>query len=137
MARQWAALFPGSFDPFHEGHAFVVQAALRDFDRLYIVISWHDQKVRHHSFQSVFQTLVARYGSNPRIQIMINATELTTTLARRLKCWNLVRGYRNIADLVYEYHLAHQYLAQAPQLRLYYYHNSALKHLNATNLRQK
>ena len=33
------AIFPGSFDPFHEGHDFVVQKGLEDFDLIYIVIS--------------------------------------------------------------------------------------------------
>ena len=44
------AIFPGSFDPFHEGHDFVVQKGLEDFDLIYIVISWNENKERFFSY---------------------------------------------------------------------------------------
>ena len=39
-------IFPGSFDPFHEGHKFVVEKILKKFDYVYIVISWNESKQR-------------------------------------------------------------------------------------------
>lgn len=45
-----SAIFPGSFDPFHDGHDFVVQKGLKDFDLIYIVISWNENKKRFISY---------------------------------------------------------------------------------------
>ena len=104
------AIFPGSFDPFHEGHDFVVQKGLEDFDLIYIVISWNENKERFFS-----------YFKSKKIKVLINKRQLTVNIARKLNCFNIIRGYRNEEDLKYEQKLKSQYLMLEPKINFILY----------------
>ena len=101
------AIFPGSFDPFHEGHDFVVQNGLEDFDLIYIVISWNENKERFFSYFKSKKIIKRKYKKNKKIKVLINKRQLTVNIARKLNCFNIIRGYRkdeflcNIKSYIY------------------------------------
>ncbi len=80
-----SAIFPGSFDPFHDGHDFVVQKGLKDFDLIYIVISWNENKKRFISYLKSKKIIRKKYKNNKKIKILINKKQLTVDIARKLK----------------------------------------------------
>ena len=132
------AIFPGSFDPFHKGHEAIIKQALKEFDLIYLIISWSETKSqRHHSFEATKSYLETKFASWSQIQVLINKKELTVTVAKQLNCFNLIRGYRNWNDLHYEHFLARAYLEALPQIKIYYYHDKKIKHLSSTFLKQK
>lgn len=130
------AIFPGSFDPFHQGHEFIVKQALQEFDFLYIIISWNEDKPkRKYSFEEVYDFLTGKYQNNPKIKIMINQNLLTTQLAQSLNCFNLVRGYRNQEDLDYENNLKKLYILNEPKIKIFYYHNPELANISSKKIK--
>ena len=129
------AIFPGSFDPFHEGHEFVVKAALEEFDLLYIIISWNENKVRTYPFELIFKKIKTKYQDCPNIKILINKNDLTTNMAKKLNCFNIVRGYRNNEDLKYEKELAQKYLLTESRLSFFYYHHPKYKNISSSKLK--
>ncbi len=116
-----SAIFPGSFDPFHDGHDFVVQKGLKDFDLIYIVISWNENKKRFISYLKSKKIIRKKYKNNKKIKILINKKQLTVNIARKLNCFNIIRGYRNNDDLKYEQWLKSQYLLLEPQINFILY----------------
>lgn len=115
------AIFPGSFDPFHEGHDFVIQKGLEDFDLIYIVISWNENKERFFSYFKSKKIIKRKYKKNKKIKVLINKHQLTVNIARKLNCFNIIRGYRNEEDLKYEQKLKSQYLMLEPKINFILY----------------
>ena len=74
------AIFPGSFDPFHEGHEFVVKAALEEFDLLYIIISWNENKVRSYPIELIFKKIKTN-GAMKMLLIEIQNQSLRALIA--------------------------------------------------------
>lgn len=101
------ALYPGSFDPFTNGHLDIVKKAAALFDEVYVVIGINAKKTRstsaekmkkaieetlqelklHNVYVSVFDGLVAEYAKENNIRYMI-------------------RGLRNNMDYNYEENIA-------------------------------
>lgn len=130
-----SAIFPGSFDPFHEGHEFIVKSALKEFELLYIIISWNENKVRTYPFELIFEEIKTKYQDCPNIKILINKNDLTTNMAKKLNCFNIVRGYRNDEDLKYEKELAQKYLLTESRLSFFYYHHPKYKNISSSKVK--
>lgn len=130
-----AAMFPGSFDPMHEGHDFVIQNGLKDFDLIYIVISWNENKKRHFSYFKSKKMIKQKYKNNKRIKILINKNKLTPDISKKLNCFNIIRGYRNDEDLKYEQWLKSQYLLLDPRINFILYKSNI--NLSSTTIKNK
>ncbi|MBR2022800.1 MAG: adenylyltransferase/cytidyltransferase family protein [Mycoplasmataceae bacterium] len=130
-------IFPGSFDPFHEGHKFVVETILKKFDYVYIVISWNESKQRKETFESSKYKIEKIFKDNKNIEVLINENKLTTTIAKELECFNIVRGIRNWKDKIYEKKLKKIYLSSEPNLNFYYVKsNKKFKKNSSTSLKK-
>ena len=129
-------IFPGSFDPFHEGHKFVVETILKKFDYVYIVISWNESKQRKETFESSKYKIEKIFKDNKNIEVLINENKLTTTIAKELECFNIVRGIRNWKDKIYEKKLKKIYLSYEHNLNFYYVKsNKKFKKNSSTSLK--
>ena len=129
-------IFPGSFDPFHEGHKFVVETILKKFDYVYIVISWNESKKRKETFESSKYKIEKIFKDNKNIEVLINENKLTTTIAKELECFNIVRGIRNWKDKIYEKKLKKIYLSYESNLNFYYVKsNKKFKKNSSTSLK--
>lgn len=116
------AIFPGSFDPFHEGHELVLQKSLKDFHFIYIVISWNENKPkRFQEFDQTFKELEQKFKNKKNIKILVNKSKLTVEIARELNCFNFIRGIRSFSDLNYENELREKYLEKEPRSKFFYY----------------
>lgn len=130
------AIFPGSFDPFHGGHDFVVQEALKEgFERIYIIVSWNEDKKRHKSLVQTKKVIEDFYQKNEKIVVLVNKNWLTAEVVQQLNCFNIIRGYRNEVDLIYENELKKKYLMIEPRINFILYW-SQIK-ISSTQLREK
>lgn len=129
-------IFPGSFDPFHKGHEFIVKQALKDFSMIYIIISWNENKTRKYSFEETYKNINNIYKNNPKIKVLINHNELTVDVSRKLNCFDLIRGYRNNKDKEYEKKLLLEYQKQEPKINIKYYHSKKWKLLSSSRIKK-
>ncbi len=110
------AIFPGSFDPFTNGHHDVVRRAVGLFDRLIVAIGNNATKQRHFPVPVMVRAIAALYADDPRIEVT-DYQGLTADLAATKQAGYLVRGLRNTTDFEYENTIAaaNRYLYAGPE----------------------
>jgi pantetheine-phosphate adenylyltransferase len=95
------ALFPGSFDPFTNGHLDVVRRGAVLFDEVIIAIGTNSSKQRHLPAAWMMDQLETLFRGEPRVSVR-SYRGLTTDFARETGARYLLRGLRNTLDFEYE-----------------------------------
>lgn len=96
------AIFPGSFDPFTQGHHDIVLRSLNIFDEVIIGIGYNSaKKNRYFDIDLMVEKISGIYKSDPRVSVIVY-NELTSTLAKKHGANFLIRGLRNTTDFEYE-----------------------------------
>jgi len=95
------ALFPGSFDPFTNGHHDIVLRGLKIFDKVIISIGHNTTKTRYFPIDKVIESIEHTYRGNEGISVVVY-NELTAEFAKKHNAGYLLRGLRNTTDFEYE-----------------------------------
>jgi len=98
---QKIALFPGSFDPFTNGHLDVVRRGVGLFDEVIIAIGTNSSKQRYLPIDWIIAQLETLFADEPRVSVR-SYRGLTTDFARETGARYLLRGLRNTLDFEYE-----------------------------------
>lgn len=96
------ALYPGSFDPFTNGHLDIVDRACEIFDELVLAIAHNSKKTTLFSLEERREILEEVMSDRPRVRVA-EFEGLTTTYARTVGATAIVRGIRAVTDFDYEY----------------------------------
>lgn len=101
------AFYPGSFDPFTNGHLHVVKKASTLFDNVIIGIGVHPSKKRRYEKETmkkaIEKVLIRENLSNVSVVIYDGAS---VDVAEKYNSLFLVRGIRNGMDYQYEENIA-------------------------------
>ena len=93
--------FPGSFDPFTDGHDNIVRRALRLFDGVVVAVGENSDKKYLFSAEERVRQIAERYADEPRVSV-VQYSDMTVDCCRRCGCGAIVRGVRNERDWDYE-----------------------------------
>lgn len=103
------AIYPGSFDPFTNGHLNILKHAAKIFDKVYVVVMTNPKKSRllyHEASTQLIKAIVSNNGL-ANVEVVTPQSGLLFIEAKRLKCDYIVRGVRNNGlDYSYEENLA-------------------------------
>lgn len=111
------ALYPGTFDPMHNGHIDVATRASRLFDE--IVIAVYDAPPKKLLFSTDERLDLARQALAHLPNISVTKyTGLTVECARQVGAQVILRGLRNVADFEYEYQIGWANHQLAPEVEL-------------------
>ena len=135
------ALYPGSFDPFTNGHAEIVRAAFRLCDRLVVALGAHPAKApmlpaqdRLQLIEAIGRPMAEAAGGTLEVRGFDN---LVVDFAREVGATLIVRGLRDGSDLDYEMHMAGTNAALAPEIQTVFIPAApATRHITATLVRQ-
>ena len=119
------AIYPGSFDPFTNGHLDIVRKASEIFDRVWIVIGVNSDKRRSfpadRMAEAIVQTLENQSISNCEVVIWEG---LVAEFARLQGTEYMIRGLRNNMDYNYEENVASVNKLINPELEYVYFRSN-------------
>ena len=109
------AIFPGSFDPFTEGHLDVVKRAAEIFDCVTVAVMVSETKKATFSFEDRLEFIHAACADIPNVSA-VSSEGYTVDLARKIGACAMIRGVRNESDLGYEFTVADFNRDRAPEI---------------------
>lgn len=99
------AVFPGTFDPFTNGHKDIVEKGLNIFDHVIVAIGVNALKKRMFSLEQRLQWIEDVFANEDRVTVG-SYEGLTIDFCIEHKANFLLRGLRSIVDFEYERQIA-------------------------------
>jgi pantetheine-phosphate adenylyltransferase len=99
------ALYPGTFDPFTNGHEEIARRISRTFGRVVIAVAASTKKQPLFNLEERISFIKAVLGDLPDIEV-VGYEGLTVEVARQHDTDIIVRGLRAVSDFEYEFQLA-------------------------------
>ena len=131
------AFYPGSFDPFTNGHLAILSDAMVIFDRVVVGIGVHSSKVGTISYDrrhTLIEAVIDRVGGNASV---VRFDGLVVQACTANGATVLVRGVRDGTDLDYELQMVGMNRALAPTIRTVLLPpRSDTRHVTGTLVRQ-
>jgi pantetheine-phosphate adenylyltransferase len=105
MSRPRVALFPGSFDPFTNGHLDLARRAAVLFDRVVIAVAHNSAKTSLFTPEERVEMIEASIRGLKGASA-IHFTGLLVDCARRVGAQAIIRGLRAVSDFEFEFQMA-------------------------------
>ena len=103
-----AAVYPGSFDPFHNGHLDVVSRAAKIFETVTVAVLENRTKRGNNLFELPERLEIIREATAHLANVEVDSFQgLTAEYMRRRHTRVIVRGLRAVSDFEYELQIAH------------------------------
>jgi pantetheine-phosphate adenylyltransferase len=100
------ALYPGSFDPFHNGHLEVVERAALIFDEVVIAVLRNPQKSQALFDLESRRAMIDESISHVSGVKVVSMSTLVVDVARELGATVIIRGLRVVSDFESELQMA-------------------------------
>ncbi len=110
------AIYPGSFDPFTNGHNDILSRSLKIFDKVIIAVVKNSAKNYLFSLEDRVQMIDDIFKDHKNISCMGLDSKLTVDLASELNAQAIIRGLRAVSDFEYEFQIASINRSQNPQI---------------------
>lgn len=112
------ALYPGSFDPWTNGHLDILSRAVKMFDKIIVTVAVNNKKNAVFTGEERIELIresIQNYDWSDQVEI-IQFTGLLIDLARKKDVNVLLRGVRQISDFEYEFRMALANRRLAPEV---------------------
>jgi pantetheine-phosphate adenylyltransferase len=97
-------IYPGSFDPIHNGHIDIINRAIKLVDKLYIAVADSPHKSPLFDLDERKEMIENEFSINNKIEV-IAFDNLLIDLANTLNAKILIRGLRVVSDFEYEFQM--------------------------------
>lgn len=112
------ALYPGSFDPWTNGHLDILSRAVKMFDKIIVTVAVNNKKNAVFTGEErikLIEESISNSEWSSQVEI-IQFTGLLVDLARKKEVNVLLRGVRQISDFEYEFRMALANRRLAPEV---------------------
>jgi pantetheine-phosphate adenylyltransferase len=131
------AIYPGTFDPFTNGHAEIVEKSLKIVDHLIIAIAVDNLKNPFFSPQERQEIIVEEtkaYNKSEKLVSVEVFSGLLVDFARKKNALLIVRGLRALSDFEYEFQLSCMNSKLDPQINTMFLPASERTHFISSNM---
>ena len=116
------AIYPGSFDPFTNGHLDIVKKAAALFEEVFVVIGINDQKKRTFESGKMKTAIEAALQELKITNVKVIIYEgLVAEFAKSHQIKYMIRGLRNNMDYNYEENIAEVNKLINPEMEYVYF----------------
>ncbi len=130
------AIFPGSFDPFHNGHLDILTRALPLFDEIVLAIGENSSKKYLFSLEQRLEMLNKQFADEPKV-IVKSYSGLTARFCETEGIKYILRGLRSGNDFDYEKSIAQLNNAISPELdTVFFISPPHLSHVSSSIVRE-
>ena len=109
-------IYPGSFDPFTNGHNDILSRSLKIFDKVIIAVVKNSAKNYLFSLEDRVRMINDLFKDHENISCMGLDSKLTVDLASELRAQGIIRGLRAVSDFEYEFQIASINRSQNPEI---------------------
>jgi pantetheine-phosphate adenylyltransferase len=99
------AIYPGSFDPPHNGHLDVLRRAARLFDQVIVALAFNEQKRSLFGVEERLLLLQECVGDLPNVKV-VEFDGLLVNFALQQHAVAVIRGLRAVSDFEFEFQMA-------------------------------
>ena len=101
------AIYPGSFDPFTNGHLDIVKKASEIFDKVTIVVAINNKKTKTYNVEKMCKAIEDTLKENNITNCKVDTWNgLVADLMKQWQVKYMIRGLRNNMDYNYEENIA-------------------------------
>ncbi len=105
MASPRVALFPGTFDPFTNGHLDLTRRAHALFDRVVVAVAHSPAKGALFPVEERTEMIRLATRTLPHVEV-VDFSDLRGSCAKRVGAQVMIRGLRAVSDFEYEFQMA-------------------------------
>jgi len=125
-------IYPGTFDPIHNGHLDIAQRAAQLFDKLIFVVADNEQKSPMFKVKERI-IMIERATKHIKNITVSSTTDLIVNFANRNKAVALIRGLRHVSDFEFEFQMAMMNFHLNPEIiTLFMMPDEQYIHINST-----
>lgn len=99
------AVYPGSFNPIHNGHVDIVRRAARIFDELIVAVYVRPDKPTLFTETERIALMAEAVGDIPNVQVA-SFSGLAVNYVKSVGAFVIVRGLRVFSDFEFEFRMA-------------------------------
>ena len=99
------AVYPGSFDPIHNGHLDIIERCRPMFDQVVIAVLRNEEKAPLFSVEERMTMIREQVDGDGHFRIE-SFSGLLVSFMDRIQAHTIVRGLRAVSDFEYEFQMA-------------------------------
>jgi len=99
------AVYPGSFDPIHNGHLDIIERCRPIFDEVVVAVLRNEEKKPLFSLEERVETLRELLAGHPDCRVE-SFSGLLVDFMETLRARTVIRGLRAVSDFEYEFQMA-------------------------------
>lgn len=105
MSTGRTALFPGTFDPFTNGHLDLTRRAARLFERVVVAVAHSPAKGTLFPVEERVEMIRGAVRTQRRVEV-VHFSDLVVDCAKRVGAQVMIRGLRAVSDFEFEFQMA-------------------------------
>ncbi|MDX1643812.1 MAG: pantetheine-phosphate adenylyltransferase [Thermoanaerobaculia bacterium] len=105
MSSERIAVYPGSFDPIHNGHLDIVDRCRPLFDRVVVAVLFNDKKEPLFSVDERLSMIAEETARYPEVEVE-SFSGLLVDFMDEVGASIIIRGLRAVSDFEYEFQMA-------------------------------